>query len=34
MGKNPDGKTGNPTSYLDMAEFISNFGANVEENLH
>jgi serine/threonine-protein kinase HipA len=24
----------NPASYLDIAEFISNQGANVEENLH
>lgn len=34
MGKNPDGKTDTPASYLDMAEFISNYGANVDENLH
>jgi len=33
-GNNEDTIRGNPSSYLDIAEFISNQGANVEENLH
>ena len=33
-GNNEDTIRDNPASYLDIAEFISNQGANVEENLH
>lgn len=33
-GNNEDTIRDNPGSYLDIAEFISNFGYNVEENLH
>jgi serine/threonine-protein kinase HipA len=33
-GNNEDAIRDNPASYLDIAEFISNQGANVEENLH
>tara|TARA_R110000868_G_scaffold396876_1_gene669264 strand:+ start:1093 stop:2343 length:1251 start_codon:yes stop_codon:yes gene_type:complete len=33
-GNNEDTVRDNPASYLDIAEFISNQGANVEENLH
>lgn len=33
-GNNEDSIRYNPASYLDIAEFISNQGANVEENLH
>lgn len=33
-GNNEDTIWDNPGSYLDIAEFISNFGYNVEENLH
>lgn len=33
-GNNEDTIKDNPASYLDIAEFISNQGANVEENLH
>lgn len=33
-GNNEDTIRDNPASYLDIAEFISNYGANVEENLH
>lgn len=31
---NEDTIRDNPASYLDLAEFISNYGANIEENLH
>lgn len=33
-GNNEDTIRDNTASYLDLAEFISNYGANVEENLH
>ena len=33
-GNNEDTIRDNPASYLDIAEFISNQGANLEENLH
>lgn len=33
-GNNEDSIRDNPASYLDLAEFISNYGANVEANLH
>lgn len=33
-GNNEDTIRDNPASYLDIADFISNQGANVEENLH
>lgn len=33
-GNNEDTIRDNPASYLDLAEFISNYGVNVEENLH
>jgi len=33
-GNNEDTIRDNPASYLDIAEFISNQGTNVEENLH
>lgn len=33
-GNNEDTIRDNPASYLDLAEFISNYGANVEANLH
>ena len=33
-GNNEDTIRDNPASYLDIAEFISNYGANVEANLH
>jgi len=33
-GNNEDTVRDTPASYLDMAEFISNYGANVDENLH
>lgn len=33
-GNNEDTIKDNPPSYLDIAEFISNYGVNVEENLH
>ena len=31
---NEDTIRDNPASYLDLAEFISNYGTNIEENLH
>jgi len=31
---NEDTIRDNPASYLDIAEFISNYGANIEVNLH
>lgn len=33
-GNNEDTMRDNPASYLDIAEFISNYGVNIEENLH
>lgn len=33
-GNNEDTIRDNPASYLDIAEFISNYGINIEENLH
>lgn len=33
-GNNEDTIRDNPASYLDIAEFISNFGTNIETNLH
>ncbi|MFC5683615.1 type II toxin-antitoxin system HipA family toxin [Flavobacterium sp. MAHUQ-51] len=33
-GNSEDTIRDNPASYLDLAEFISNYGANVEANLH
>lgn len=33
-GNNEDTIRDNPASYLDLAEFISNYGTNVEANLH
>ncbi|WP_418264174.1 type II toxin-antitoxin system HipA family toxin [Flavobacterium faecale] len=33
-GNNEDTIRDNPASYLDLAEFISNYGVNVEANLH
>lgn len=33
-GKNEDIIKDNPASYLEIAEFISNYGVNIEENLH
>lgn len=33
-GNNEDTIRDTPASYLDIAEFISNYGANVEDNLH
>jgi len=34
LGTYLDEKTGCPTGYLDIADFIQTYGANVEENLH
>lgn len=33
-GNNEDSIRENPASYLDLAEFISNYGTNIEDNLH
>lgn len=33
-GNNEDTIRDNPASYLDLAEFISNYGTNIEANLH
>ena len=33
-GNNEDMIRDHPASYLDIAEFISNYGVNIEENLH
>lgn len=33
-GNNEETIRDNPASYLDLAEFISNYGTNIEENLH
>lgn len=33
-GNNEDTIRDNPASYLDLAEFISNYGTNIEDNLH